>query len=288
MFALGDDVLMVATDRLSAFDIVFQRGIPDKGRVLTGLSDFWFRHLREASPHHEVTIDLSTILAAAPELEPHAAVLEGRSMRCRRAEPVPVECVVRGWIDGSAWREYAETGSACGFRLPPGLRRGDRLPEPLFTPATKAASGHDENITWDRLIALVGAELAERLRDRSLSLYAEGRDHAADRGLILADTKFEFGWAQVDGEGSQLLLIDEVLTPDSSRFWDATTWSPGGAQPSFDKQPVRDFLDAEREAGRWNGEPPLPPLSDEAVAATRERYREAYRQIVGAPLGSST
>jgi phosphoribosylaminoimidazole-succinocarboxamide synthase len=284
MYALGGDLLLVASDRLSAFDIVFDDGVPDKGRVLTGLSAFWFDSLRHATPHHLLSTDVDDVLEAAPQLAPHREQLTGRAMLCRKAPTVPVECVVRGWIDGSAWKEYEETGAACGFRLTPGLRRGDRLPEPLFTPATKAAEGHDENITYDRLVEIVGAPLAERLRERSLALYTEGRDHAAARGLILADTKFEFGWGRAaDGE-PELLLIDELFTPDSSRFWEAEGWSPGAAQPSFDKQPVRDFLDAERRAGRWNGEPPLPPLSEETVAATRERYLEAYRRIVGRPL----
>lgn len=284
MFALGDDLLLVASDRLSAFDIVFDEGVPDKGRVLTGLSAFWFAALLHASPHHLLSTDIDDVLEAAPELAPHRDPLAGRVMLCHKAPTVPIECVVRGWIDGSAWKEYEETGAACGFALPAGLRRGDRLPEPLFTPATKAAEGHDENITYDRMVEIVGGPLAERLRARSLALYAEGRDHAAARGLILADTKFEFGWETgADGE-PELLLIDELFTPDSSRFWDAEGWSPGAAQPSFDKQPVRDFLDAERRAGRWNGEPPLPPLSEEAIAETRERYLEAYRRIAGRPL----
>ena len=286
MFALGDDVLMVATDRLSAFDIVFEQGIPDKGRVLTSLSSFWFDHLREAAPHHKMTIDIDALIEAEPNLVPQRALLDGRTMWCRRAETVPIECVVREFIDGSAWREYQETGAACGIPLPAGLRRGDALPEPIFTPATKAQSGHDENISFDRMVEIVGWKPAEHLRERSLALYTEARNHAAACELILADTKFEFGWAdQGEERDPLLLLIDELLTPDSSRFWDAASWAPGGAQISFDKQPIRDFLDAERSAGRWNGEPPLPPLSSEAIAATRERYLEAYRRVVGRPLG---
>jgi phosphoribosylaminoimidazole-succinocarboxamide synthase len=288
MFALGDDVLMVATDRLSAFDIVFEEGIPDKGRVLTSLSSFWFDRLVEAAPHHKVTIDVDALVEVEPELASYRALLDGRAMWCRRAETIPVECVVRGYVDGSAWREYEETGAACGIPLPPGLRRGDALPHPIFTPATKAQSGHDENISYDRMVEIVGPAVAERLRERSLALYGEARDHAAACGLILADTKFEFGWAaQGDERDRLLLLIDELLTPDSSRFWDAASWAPGGPQASFDKQPIRDFLDAERRAGRWNGEPPLPPLSREAIGATRERYLEAYRRIVGWPLGGA-
>ena len=281
MFALGDDILMIATDRLSAFDIVFERGIPDKGAVLTGLSDFWFDLLDAAAPHHRITTDIDEIVEREPALAGHRPVLAGRSTLCRRAETIAVECVVRGYLDGSGWKEYRETGGVTGISLPPGLERGARLPEPIFTPATKAESGHDENITFDAMEARIGADLATHLRDRSLALYAEASAHAAGRGIILADTKFEFGRA---ADGDDILLIDEVLTPDSSRFWDAAEWSPGGPQPSFDKQPVRDFLETERRAGRWNGEPPLPPLPDAAVEATTERYREAYRRITGHPL----
>ncbi|HUF89779.1 MAG TPA: phosphoribosylaminoimidazolesuccinocarboxamide synthase [Gemmatimonadota bacterium] len=284
MFAVGDDLLLVATDRLSAFDIVFEEGIPDKGCVLTGLSDFWLNRLDAAAPHHRIATDIDEIVAAAPDLAPHAGTLRGRSMLCVRARPIAVECVVRGYLEGSGWREYQEGGTVTGIELPPGLRRGDQLPTPIFTPATKAAEGHDVNISFAELVERVGGPLAERLRDRSLALYAQGREHARERGLILADTKFEFGWGPAEDE---LLLIDEVLTPDSSRFWDAAEWSPGGAQLSFDKQPVRDFLEAERAAGRWNGEPPLPPLSDAAVEATSDRYREAYRRIVGQPLAGN-
>ncbi|MGH7566378.1 MAG: phosphoribosylaminoimidazolesuccinocarboxamide synthase [Gemmatimonadota bacterium] len=283
MFALAEDILLVATDRLSAFDIVFEEGIPDKGRVLTGLSDFWLDRLDAARPHHRVSTDVDAILAAAPSLAPHASALDGRSMLCVRAQPIAVECVVRGYLEGSGWREYRETGAITGIELPTGLQRGDELPVPLFTPATKAAEGHDVNISYAKLEGQLGAALAERLRDRSLALYRQGREHARERGLILADTKFEFGWGP-DGSGGELLLIDEVLTPDSSRFWDADEWSPGGAQLSFDKQPVRDFLEAERQAGRWDGEPPLPDLADSAIEATSERYRDAYRRIVGRPL----
>lgn len=283
MFALGDDLLLVATDRLSAFDIVFEEGIPDKGRVLTGLSDFWLDRLDAAEPHHRIATEMDTIVAAAPSLAPHASALDGRSMLCVRAQPIAVECVVRGYLEGSGWREYQETGAITGIELPTGLRRGDELPAPIFTPATKAAEGHDVNISYAELEKRVGATLAERLRDRAVALYGQGREHARQQGLILADTKFEFGWGSA-GPGNELLLIDEVLTPDSSRFWDADEWSPGGAQLSFDKQPVRDFLEAERQAGRWNGEPPLPELADSAIEATSDRYREAYRRIVGRPL----
>jgi phosphoribosylaminoimidazole-succinocarboxamide synthase len=283
IFALGEDLLLVATDRLSAFDIVFEEGIPDKGRVLTGLSDFWLDRLDAAPPHHRISTDVDELIADTPSLAPHRAALAGRSMRCVRAHPIPVECVVRGYLDGSGWREYRETGTITGIELPAGLRRGDELPTPIFTPATKAAEGHDVNIRYAELVDVVGATLAERLRDRSLALYRQGLEHARERGLILADTKFEFGWDSA-GPSGELLLIDEVLTPDSSRFWDAEEWNPGGPQVSFDKQPVRDFLEAERDAGRWDGEPPLPDLTDSAIEATSARYREAYRRIVGRPL----
>jgi len=281
MFAVGDDILLVATDRLSAFDIVFERGIPEKGAVLTGLSDFWFDLLHATEPHHRLTADIDEIVERAPALAKHRSTLAGRTMLCRAAETVPVECVVRGYLDGSGWKEYRATGRVTGIELPAGLERGDRLPTPIFTPATKAETGHDENIAFEEMARRIGSDLARELRDRSLSLYAEGSDHTAERGIILADTKFEFGRA---AEGGEVLLIDEVLTPDSSRFWDAAEWSPGGPQPSFDKQPVRDFLETERRAGRWDGEPPLPPLPDTATEATSERYREAYRRITGHPL----
>ncbi|MFN2382948.1 MAG: phosphoribosylaminoimidazolesuccinocarboxamide synthase [Gemmatimonadota bacterium] len=285
LYAFHDDVLLVASDRLSAFDIVFEAGIPEKGRVLTGLSAFWFDHCATAFPHHCVTTDTDRICGAMPELASHREVLAGRAMWSRRAEPLPVECVVRGYLDGSAWQEYSTAGTIASLPLPTGLVRGDRLPMPLFTPATKAQTGHDENISYLALEALLGETLAARLRDRSLALYAEGAAHAETVGLILADTKFEFGWgAWLEAGARELLLIDELFTPDSSRFWDAADWQPGGPQPSFDKQPVRDFLTAERAAGRWDGEAPLPPLPAAAIEETRARYREAYRRLTGRPL----
>lgn len=283
MFAIGDEVLMVATDRLSAFDIVFDEGIPDKGRVLTQLSAFWFEHCPSATPHHCISSRFDEITQREPKLTDYRGELEGRSMLARRAEPIPVECVVRGYIDGSAWREYQESGAVTEILLPTGLERGGELPEPIFTPATKAESGHDENITYQQLESIVGADLARQLRDRSLSLYAEGKARAAMCGLILADTKFEFGWSR-DDQAERLLLIDELFTPDSSRFWESSQWRPGGAQVSFDKQPVRDFLEAEREAARWDGGPPLPPLSIDAIAATTDRYRQAYQRLTDSDL----
>ncbi|HUP01135.1 MAG TPA: phosphoribosylaminoimidazolesuccinocarboxamide synthase [Gemmatimonadota bacterium] len=285
MYALDGDVLMVATDRLSAFDIVFEEGIPEKGRVLNGLSDFWFGRLSAARPHHRITAQVDAIAGRAPALEDFRDDLAGRAMLCRRCAPLPVECIVRGYLDGSAWSEYRMDRTVAGLPLPAGLERGAKLPEPIFTPATKAVTGHDENIPCGKLEEIVGKPLAAQLRQRSLELYAEGSAHAAERGLILADTKFEFGWGPAeDGTEPPLLLIDEVLTPDSSRFWRAAEWAPGGAQPSLDKQPIRDFLEAERAAGRWNGEPPLPPLHDSAVRATTERYLEAYRRLTDRAL----
>lgn len=284
MFSVGEHLLLVATDRLSAFDIVFERGIPDKGQVLTRISDYWFDLLAAANPHHRLTTDVDDIISAEPALAPHREELDGRAMLCRRAEPLPVECVVRGYIEGSGWKEYQADGTVTGIELPEGLERGSRLPEPIFTPATKATTGHDENISFDRMASIVGADLATQLRDRSMALYAEGLEHALSRGLILADTKFEFGWCSRDDGSRELALIDEVLTPDSSRYWDVETWSPGGPQASFDKQPVRDFLEAERAAGRWNGAAPLPPLPDEAVEATSARYREAFERVTGGAL----
>lgn len=280
MFAVGDDLLLVATDRLSAFDIVFEEGIPDKGRVLTGLSDFWLDRLDAAAPHHRIATDIDEIVAAAPDLAPHAGTLRGRSMLCVRARPIAVECVVRGYLEGSGWREYQEGGTVTGIELPPGLRRGDQLPTPIFTPATKAAEGHDVNISFAELVERVGGPLAERLRDRSLALYAQGREHARERGLILADTKFEFG-RLADGT---LLLIDEVLTPDSSRFWPGDSYGPGRSQPSLDKQPVRDYLEQLVQKGQWNREPPPPDLPSDVVRTTSERYLDAFERLTGVPL----
>jgi phosphoribosylaminoimidazole-succinocarboxamide synthase len=273
----AERLLFVATDRISAYDVILNQTIPDKGRVLTGLSLHFFEMLD--TPNHLLSMDLAHV----PGLdEDDLAELGGRSMVVRRAEVIPVECVVRGYLYGSSWREYRDGGGPTTEHLPSGLVLADRLPEPIFTPATKAASGHDENITESETRSLIGDDLYEELRRRSIDIYLRASEYAAAKGVILADTKFEFGFA-----GEDLLLIDEVLTPDSSRFWDAGEWKPGGAQLSFDKQPVRDFLEAERAAGRWNGEPPLPDLSDGAIEATSERYREAYRRIVGRPLGSA-
>ena len=269
-------LLIVATDRISAFDYVLGSGIPDKGRILTALSAFWFEFLHDIVPHHLLTTDPREY----PErLAPLADALSGRSMLVRRTAPVPIECVARGYLSGSGWKEYRETGTVCGIGLPAGLCESDRLPEPLFTPATKAASGHDENIAERRAADLVGAATVARLRDLTLALYTRAAAHAASRGLILADTKFEFGWTGTPG-ASDLILIDEALTPDSSRFWPRDQYRPGGPQPSFDKQFVRDYL----ESISWNKQPPVPALPEDVVRRTREKYLEAFRLITGRDL----
>lgn len=266
-----DHLLMVATDRISAFDVVLPTPIPLKGAVLTMLSKFWFEQTADLVPNHLVEVVLEPKRAA--ELgDPN---LVGRAMVVRRAERVDIECVVRGYLAGSAWEEYRRTGEVCGIRLPPGLREAERLPEPVFTPATKAETGHDENISFERMASLVGAELAQKLRELSLKLYGRAAALAEGRGIIIADTKFEFGLL-----GGQIIVIDELLTPDSSRFWDAALYEPGRPQPSFDKQYVRDWL---IQSG-WNREPPAPPLPEEVVAGTVSRYLEAYRRLTGRDL----
>jgi len=269
IFDLGDELLIVATDRISAFDCVLPTGIPDKGKILTALSVFWFRFLEDLTEHHLITADVEEF---PPSLRQLRDLLDGRSMLVRKAERIDVECVVRGYLAGSGWREYKSSGSVCEIRLPEGLREADRLPEPIFTPATKASSGHDENITFGRVADMVGEELAEKLRDRSIALYEKARRYAEERGIIVADTKFEFGLR--DGK---LILIDEVLTPDSSRFWPKERYSPGRSQESFDKQYVRDYL----ESLEWDKNPPVPPLPEDVVRRTREKYVEAYRRLVG-------
>jgi phosphoribosylaminoimidazole-succinocarboxamide synthase len=265
-------LLMVTSDRISAFDVVLPSPIPDKGRVLTGLSLFWFERTAGLVPNHLVTADMD---AFPPAFREHRDELAGRSMLVRRAEMIPIECVARGYISGSGWKEYRASGTVCDIALPPGLRESDRLPEPIFTPATKAETGHDENISLERAGRLVGEGLAQRLRELTLSLYGLGAELAAERGVLLADTKFEFGF--VDGE---ITLCDEVMTPDSSRFWPADSYRPGGAQPSFDKQYVRDWLD---DVG-WDHEPPAPDLPPGIVAQTSQRYAEAYDRITGEPF----
>ena len=271
-----DRLLIVATDRISAFDYVLGSGIPDKGRILTRLSAFWFDLLRDVVPNHLVSLDVRDFPTAA---RARGDALEGRSMLVRRTTPVPIECVARGYLSGSGLKEYRQSGRICGIRLPNGLREGDRLPAPIFTPATKAESGHDENIPEERAASIVGSGTAARLRDLTLALYRRAAAHAESRGIILADTKFEFGWTGTPGE-SDLILIDEALTPDSSRFWPADAWAPGGPQPSFDKQFVRDYL----EHIQWNKQPPVPALPDDVVQRTREKYLDAYRRLTGRDL----
>jgi phosphoribosylaminoimidazole-succinocarboxamide synthase len=281
IYAVGADrLLLIATDRVSAFDVVMAEPVPMKGAVLTQLSAWWFRRLDGVVRHHMLSVDPDEIIAAAPSLAPHRATLVGRAMLCRRVSVVPVECVVRGYLSGSAWKEYAATGTLAGEPLPAGLRRSERLDPPVFSPATKAETGHDENISIARMGAVVGADLAAELEALSRTVYESGRAVAAERGLILADTKFEFGR---DAQG-RVVLIDEVMTPDSSRYWPVEGWSVGGTPPSFDKQPLRDYLDAERAAGRWNGEAPPPALPDAVVRATSERYLDLYRRMTGEDL----
>jgi phosphoribosylaminoimidazole-succinocarboxamide synthase len=281
VYELGpSELLLVASDRVSAFDIVMQEPVPMKGAVLTQISAFWFRKLAQAVASHFITADVGEIVARHPQLAPHRDVLRGRATVVRRTTPVAFECVVRGYISGSAWQEYAKWGTLAGQPLPKGLKESARLVPPLFSPATKAESGHDLNVTFELMADKLGLPLAEELRRLSFAVYAAGRDHAAQHGIIIADTKFEFGHA----EDGSLLLIDEVMTPDSSRFWPADRYTPGQGQPSFDKQPLRDYLAELRRAGQWNGDAPPPPLPAEVVAATSARYLEAYRLLTGAPL----
>jgi phosphoribosylaminoimidazole-succinocarboxamide synthase len=268
----SDHLLFVATDRISAFDYVLATGIPEKGRVLTQLSLFWFDFLKAIVPNHLATADVAEY---PEELRKYADQLRGRSMLVVRADMVTVECVVRGYLSGSGWKEYKNSGSVCGIKLPAGLRESDKLPEPIFTPATKATTGHDENISFDQMVELVGTELSERLRDLSVLIYKTAADYAETRGIIIADTKFEFGHTP-----KGLVLADEVLTPDSSRFWPMDKYHPGGAQESFDKQYVRDYL----ESIKWNKQPPAPGLPPEVAAKTSKKYIEAYVQLTGHPL----
>ena len=273
-------LLLVASDRVSAFDVVMHEAVPHKGAVLTQMSAFWFHRLTSVMPHHLITADVAEIVRRVPALAPHRAELHGRSMLSRRAVTVPFECVVRGYISGSAWAEYKQSGTLAGEPMPQGLVESARLDPPIFSPATKAEQGHDENVTFAHVVRGLGRAIAERLRDASLALYSAGREYAAGRGIIIADTKFEFGTTP-QGE---LIVIDEILTPDSSRFWPADRYQAGRGQPSFDKQPLRDYLADLKKQGNWNGEAPPPPLPDDVVAATSERYRDAYRRITGKEL----
>ncbi len=275
IYDIGDTLLIVASDRLSAFDVVLPTGIPDKGRVLTQLSLFWFDLLRDVIPNH--------VLSATEFPEqflPYRDELAGRSMVVRKTQPLPIECVVRGYVSGSGWKDYRVSGKICGIDLPNGLRESDRLPEPIFTPATKAVTGHDENISFEQAAGLIGKELAERVREVSLEIYSRAAKYAEPRGILLADTKFEFGLLPTADGGKDLIWIDEALTPDSSRFWPASQYEPGGPQPSFDKQFVRDYL----ERIQWSKTPPGPELPPEVVAVTSEKYREAYRILAGREL----
>lgn len=275
----ADRVLMVTTDRISAFDVVMTEAIPYKGVVLTQLTAWWLHQLSDRVAHHLLSADTDEILRALPALEPYRAQLAGRTMLCVRAEVVPIECVIRGYLTGSAWKEYRATGTLAGVPLAEGLVESARLTPPVFSPATKAETGHDENIPVQSVVDQLGPEVAGTLEALARTVYDFGRTTAEPRGIIVADTKFEFGWRE-----GRLLLIDEVLTPDSSRFWPADAYRPGGSQPSFDKQPLRDWLEGERRAGRWNGEAPPPSLPPEVVDATSRRYREAFQRLTGAPL----
>jgi phosphoribosylaminoimidazole-succinocarboxamide synthase len=277
IYDFGDRLLIVATDRISAFDYVLGSGIPDKGKVLTQISAFWFERTRSIVANHLISTDLADFPAEA-----QASELRGRSMLVRRSEPLPIECVARGYLSGSGWKDYLSTGAVCGIALPGGLRESDRLPQPIFTPATKAQSGHDINISEADAARLVDPAVLARAKDLTLRLYADGAAHAESCGIIVADTKFEFGLLPDDGRpaADRLILIDEALTPDSSRFWPKDQYRPGGAQPSFDKQFVRDYL----EAIRWNKQPPVPSLPDDVVLKTREKYVEAYRRLTGREL----
>jgi phosphoribosylaminoimidazole-succinocarboxamide synthase len=269
VYDLGDRLLIVATDRISAYDVIMPTAIPDKGRLLTGLSLWWFDFLSDITPNHLISADAAQM---GPIAAAHAAALAGRSMLCRKAKVFPVECVVRGYLAGSGWREYQKSGTVCGIRLPAGLKQCDPLPEPIFTPSTKAEVGHDENISLEQSAELVGAEVAATLRDRTLAVYRKAAEYARSRGIIIADTKFE--WGEIDG---RIILVDEVLTPDSSRFWPAAEYEPGHDQPSFDKQFLRNWLDTLS----WNKTPPGPELPGDIVGKTRAKYLEAYERLTG-------
>jgi phosphoribosylaminoimidazole-succinocarboxamide synthase len=281
VYAVGDDkLLLVASDRISAFDVVMHEPVPFKGLVLTQLSIWWFAQLEAVTAHHLISADTDSIIQSIPSLAPFRAQIAGRTMLCRRTQVVPFECVVRGYISGSAWKDYQATGTLAGEALKPGLQESERLEPALFSPATKAESGHDENIGVADLYARLGQELASELEALSRKIYEFGRAKAASRGIIIADTKFEFG----RDPAGQIILIDEVMTPDSSRFWPADQYAPGRGQPSFDKQPLRDWLDAERASGRWNGEAPAPALPAEVIEATSKRYLAVYALLTGKTL----
>jgi phosphoribosylaminoimidazole-succinocarboxamide synthase len=281
IYAVGQDrVLLLTTDRISAFDVVMAETIPMKGAVLTQISAFWFKELEGVAPHHMISAEADEIIREVPRLKSHRADILGRAMLCKRTTVFPVECVIRGYLSGSAWKEYAASGTLAGEKLASGLVESARLDPAIFSPATKADTGHDENITVARMREVVGREVADRLEAMTRAIYAHGEKKTRERGLIIADTKFEFGR---DKDG-RIILIDEVMTPDSSRFWAVDAYAPGRPQASFDKQPLRDYLDGERRAGRWNGDAPAPALPDSVVEATSKRYLEAYRRVTGREL----
>ncbi|MET0970207.1 MAG: phosphoribosylaminoimidazolesuccinocarboxamide synthase [Tardiphaga sp.] len=281
IYAVGDDrVLLLTTDRISAFDVVMNETIPMKGAVLTQISAWWFHQLGGVVPHHMISADADEIIKAVPELQGHRAALAGRAMLCRRTTVFPIECVIRGYISGSAWKEYAAQGTLAGETLDAGLLESQKFATPVFSPATKAETGHDENITIARMREILGEDDTYTLESMTRAVYTQGEEIAREAGIVIADTKFEFG-READG---RIILIDEVMTPDSSRFWAADVYKPGQPQPSFDKQPLRDYLDVERRAGRWNGEAPPPPLPSEVIEATSKRYLEAYRRLTGKEL----
>jgi phosphoribosylaminoimidazole-succinocarboxamide synthase len=281
IYAVGDDrVLLLTTDRISAFDVVMAETIPMKGAVLTQISAWWFNKLEGAVPHHMISADADTIIGEVPELKGHRASLEGRAMLCKRTKVFPIECVIRGYLSGSAWKEYAADGTLAGETLPSGLLESGKLEPAIFSPATKAETGHDENITIARMREIIGHDVTDTLERMTRTVYTLGEKISREHGIIIADTKFEFG----RDAGGRIILIDEVMTPDSSRFWAVDVYRPGQPQPSFDKQPLRDYLDTERRAGRWNGEAPPPPLPASVVDATSRRYLEAYRRVTGNAL----
>jgi phosphoribosylaminoimidazole-succinocarboxamide synthase len=277
-------LLLVATDRVSAFDVVMSETIPHKGAVLTQITAWWLRQLEPGIEHHMISADVSEIVREVPQLHGHEGAIAGRAMLCRRTTVFPIECVVRGYLSGSAWKEYRDHGTLAGESLHKGLRESERLDPPLFSPATKADEGHDENITVDRMRSVVGERWASKLENLSREIYQTARAIAAKRGIIIADTKFEFGRTEGGDGAEKVILVDEVLTPDSSRFWPADSYMPGKAQPSFDKQPLRDYLDAEKRAGRWDGNHPPPPLPKDVIDATSERYLDIYRRLTGTSL----
>jgi len=281
IYAVGEDrVLLLTTDRISAFDVVMAETIPMKGAVLTQISAFWFRQLEGVVPHHMISADADEIIRAVPALKDQRADILGRAMLCKRTTVFPIECVIRGYISGSAWKEYAASGTLAGEKLAAGLVESAKLEPAIFSPATKAETGHDENITISRMREVVGREIADQLEGMTRAIYTRGEQKTREQGIIIADTKFEFGRDKED----RIILIDEVMTPDSSRFWAVDAYEPGRPQASFDKQPLRDYLDGERRAGRWNGDAPAPPLPASVVDATSKRYLEAYRRVTGREL----